>query len=84
MTCSQCKHFFCWICGADDESYKHTGGAGQSCDQKQNELLQAKMKEVDEAKQKLFKFDFNFERFNEERNNYALCKKYMEKLKESL
>lgn len=30
MTCSQCKHQFCWICLADDQSYSHSGGGGQS------------------------------------------------------
>ena len=28
MTCSGCKHQFCWICLADDYNYSHSGSGG--------------------------------------------------------
>ena len=50
MTCSSCKHQFCWICLADDPGYSHTGGGGQaaSCNRFDGADA-ARIKEMNEA-----------------------------------
>jgi len=69
MTCSQCRHEFCWICMADWKTHGTTTGGHYKCnryeeDSKLSKQLKEMEKKKEEAKTELAKYTFYFERYN--------------------
>ena len=69
MTCSMCRHEFCWICLAAWSTHGEKTGGYYKCtvfEQNQNAESKAKARAAEDAKHALQKYLFHFERFMEQ------------------
>ena len=69
MTCSQCKHEFCWICMGDWSIHGEKTGGYYKCNRYQEDIKTNKsLKDMEEkqrnAKTELAKYTFYYERYN--------------------
>jgi len=89
MTCSQCKHEFCWICMGDWKIHGEKTGGFYKCnryeeDLKKNQSLKDMEQKQKDAKSELAKYTFYYERYNNHDKAMKIAMKQLEEVDEKI